>query len=180
MRHAISAYQDLTKSGINPEEISLLSRYEVMCHPGDREVATAVTAGGAGGAVIGGLAGLVVGLGVFTIPGLGQIAASGTLASILGSALAGAGAGGIGGGLLFNELLKLSIPKDEARLYEEGLNCGSVLLTVHVAENQIPQVGDILENNRANNIETIENMRNAGMLQKFDKEIDPEETNVFL
>lgn len=85
--------------------------------------------GAAGGAAVGGLAGLLVGLGALTIPGIGPVVAAGSLFSTLGSALAGSAIGAATGGWI-SGTLGLDVPEVTARAFEEGVTRGGVLIMV--------------------------------------------------
>lgn len=87
--------------------------------------------GAASGGILGGLGGLVVGLGLLTIPGLGQIAAAGPLAAALTGAGIGAGGGGIVGALV-----GLGMPEEQAKQYEGFLKQGKIIVMVEADEGQ--------------------------------------------
>jgi len=90
------------------------------------KVQDAATAGGGTGALVGGALGSLVGLVGLTIPGVGPFIVAGP---ILG-ALAGAGFGGVLGEIA-GALLGLGMSEGEARLYEERVKSGRVLISVH-------------------------------------------------
>jgi uncharacterized membrane protein len=78
---------------------------------------------GAGiGAALGGSLGILAAVSVLAIPGIGPLLIAGPL---LG-AFAGAAAGGAVG-----VLVGIGIPEDEARLYEERLKKGGLLVSIH-------------------------------------------------
>ncbi|MFC4401769.1 low temperature-induced protein [Gracilibacillus xinjiangensis] len=87
--------------------------------------------GAASGGLLGGLGGLVVGLGLLTIPGIGQIAAAGPLAAVLTGAGVGAGGGGIVGALV-----GLGMPEEQAKQYEGFLKQGKIIVLVEADEEQ--------------------------------------------
>lgn len=91
--------------------------------------------GAASGGILGGLGGLVVGLGLLTIPGIGQIAAAGPLAAALTGAGIGAGGGGIVGALV-----GLGMPEEQAKQYEGFLKQGKIIVLVEVDEEQQDRV----------------------------------------
>src|SRR5690242_10393517 len=103
MNEAEGAVRELTANGFPPENIS------VVAHDGreergdkilaDSSRADAAGVGATGGAVLGGLAGIVLGFGVLAIPGLGPIIAGGPLIAGLTGASVGAALGGLVGGL---------------------------------------------------------------------------------
>src|SRR4051812_33384585 len=89
------AVQALVNSGFSRDDIGLVAnntdnRYNAETTTGHPHDMGSTTAKGAGtGAVLGGIAGLVVGLGVLAIPGIGPIIAAGPIITTL----AGAGIG---------------------------------------------------------------------------------------
>jgi hypothetical protein len=113
--------RELENNGFRREDIGLMAsdvRGEYSRYMGDRPSemqADAVgenAAEGAGiGAVMGGIGGLVVGLGLLTIPGIGPVLAAGPLAT----ALAGAGIGAAAGGLI-GALTGLGVPEEQAHI----------------------------------------------------------------
>jgi len=89
--------------------------------------------GGAVGAVVGGTLGALAAIGTsLVIPGLGLI-----IAGPLAAGLAGAGAGGVSGGLI-GALVGWGIPQDKARIYEEGIKNGGIVLAVDKNEKLPP------------------------------------------
>ena len=73
----------------------------------------------------GGVAGLLAGLAMITVPGLGPVIAAGPLAVALGATGVGAVLGGLLGGLT-----SLGVPDDHAGLYAEGVRRGGSLVVV--------------------------------------------------
>jgi hypothetical protein len=100
------------------------------------------------GTVVGGLGGLLVGLTELAIPGIGWVAAAGTLATTLLGAAAGAAAGG-----LFAEVEKLGVPKDKTGYYAEAVRRGGTLVFVRLAEEQVDEAMAIMERHQAVDIE---------------------------
>src|ERR1700677_4775229 len=87
------------------------------------------TAGAGGGAVVGGAFGLLMGMGALVIPGVGPVLAAGPVLS----ALVGAGAGATVGGLA-GALIGMGMPEYEAIQYEEKMNGGNILISVHTED----------------------------------------------
>ena len=82
-------------------------------------------AGAATGGTLGGIIGAIAGIGgAVIVPGVGAIAGP------LAGALAGAGAGGAAGTLL-GALVGAGIPEDHAKVYEEDVKNGGMMLGVH-------------------------------------------------
>ncbi len=131
------AYQvisDLHQAGFRDEQIGFITRdkHDVSAEetqatellPEDVEKGTGhgVVAGG----VVGGLAGAAASL---LIPGLGPALAGGILATIGGMAV-GAAAGG-----LIGTLVKIGIPEDEARHYNDEVHSGRTIVIVQANDN---------------------------------------------
>lgn len=139
------AIEDLVSAGFRREDISLTARSEehgeIEGGIGHESEAGSGAATGAGiGAGIGGIGGLLVGLGLLTIPGLGPIVAAGPLAA----ALAGAGVGAVAGGLV-GGLVGLGIPEEDASRYAEGVRQGGYLVIVNSPDADADRAADILD-----------------------------------
>jgi hypothetical protein len=105
--------------------------------------------GGASGAVIGGTLGWLVGIGNLAIPGVGPFLAAGPIMV----ALAGIGVGGTVGGLA-GALIGLGIPEHGAKQYEDRIQGGATLLSIHTDDpERIAKAEKILENTGAQHIE---------------------------
>ena len=100
------------------------------------------------GAVLGGIGGVLLGLGLLVIPGLGPLAAAGPLVA----GLTGAGVGAVTGGLI-GALVELGIPEEQAGYYAEGVRRGGTLVTVNSPDHLISSVVDTLNRNGAIDIE---------------------------
>lgn len=89
----------------------------------------ASTAAAAGG-LVGGSLGLLAGIGAISIPGLGAFIAAGPLmAALSGSAIGGSL------GLFVGALVGMGIPEYEAKHYQDSLNAGNFLISVHTENN---------------------------------------------
>jgi len=126
---ATGALNALREADFHPEQVSVLSRDTATAE--QLAVDTDMVADEAGrgamtGTLLGGLAGWLIGLSAFAIPGVGPIVGAG----IIGTTLAGAGLGAAAGGFV-SALGTYGIPDVEARGYEEALKQGQVLLSVH-------------------------------------------------
>lgn len=144
IQHARETVNDLVSHGFRRDDISLIAsdeqgQFRKELGTGKGEDVKDGAASGAGiGAVLGGLGGLLVGLGLLAIPGFGPILAAGPIATTL----AGAGAGAVTGGIV-GALVDLGIPEENARVYEQGLRNGAVLVAVNTADNMVRQAMDI-------------------------------------
>lgn len=128
---AEEALNGLKAGGFAPEQVSVVAKDSRMVGEitDDAELGSPVEGAGTGaflGGVTGGVLGWLVGIGALALPGLGPIVAAGALATTLGGAAIGAVAGG-----LIGALVDLGIPEEEARVYEESVRGGGILLTVH-------------------------------------------------
>ena len=128
------------------------------------------------GAEVGGVAGLLIGLTGFAIPGLGWIAGAGWLMGLI----MGAGTGAVIGGLV-GALTHAGVPHEDASHYAEGVRRGGILVAVRAQEAQANEVARILSNAGAVNIdERVAQYRQdgyAGADPNIGSEVDEEETS---
>jgi uncharacterized membrane protein len=137
---ARQAVSELEAAGIPSSDISLLAnRYVSEKYADVDDVSDAATGAGIG-AVVGGTAGLLAGLGLLAIPGLGPVVAAGWLASTA----VGAAAGGATGGLV-GALADAGVPEEHAHVYSEVVRRGGTLLSVRTDESRAPKVQSILD-----------------------------------
>lgn len=133
--HAGRAYNDLTtKHGYKSDDVSVLMSDETRKrHFGDVKPGTEFSHGSkaAEGAGVGGATGIGVGAVLggllaaatsIAIPGIGLI-----VAGPLAGAIAGAGAGGAAGTLI-GALIGAGIPEERAKVYDEGIRGGGIVL----------------------------------------------------
>lgn len=129
----------LRASGFQDSEISL-----VMSHlDGDGDIAVeghtkapeGASAGGLGGALLGGALGWAAGIGALAIPGLGPFIAAGPILAALGGATIGGAAGGLAGALI-----GLGFSEYEAKQYESYLSDGNALISVRVENDDDVQL----------------------------------------
>ena len=76
--------------------------------------------------MIGGALGWIVGIGALVIPGFGPFIAAGPILAALSGVAIGAAVGGIAGGLI-----GFGIPESVAKRYEDKLQDGNILISVH-------------------------------------------------
>jgi Protein of unknown function (DUF3341) len=146
------AVDTFLKSGFTTSDISVLLPENLGSKPiathKDTKAPEGATAGGAGGAVVGGTLGLLAGIGALAIPGLGPFIAAGPIMA----ALAGMGVGGAVGGVV-GALVGMGIPEYEAKRYEGRIQKGGILLSVHCdTSDQIKRAKEIMKNNGAEDI----------------------------
>jgi Protein of unknown function (DUF1269) len=110
----------------------------------DTKIPQAAGAGAGIGAALGGTLGWFAALSGLVIPGLGPLLIAGPLFG----AFAGATAGGAVG-----VLVGLGIPEDEAKLYEDRLKKGGILVSVHTDSHaKANQARAILQNTAATDV----------------------------
>ncbi len=137
---AESVIHRLQEEGYSPKNMSIIMKdaeeaREIENNTG-ADVARGAVSGGTTGAVLGGILGLIASA---AIPGLGTIFVGGPLAASLGltgaaaTTASGAVTGALAGGLL-GALTGLGLSNDEARVYEEHIKQGGILLAVPVEE----------------------------------------------
>lgn len=154
---AEAAITELRSLGVNDADISYLYVSEqgtTVTEDGKGEqVAEGAAAGATTGAVVGALAGLAVANGI--LPGLGTLFVAGPLAAALGltgaaattaaGAMTGAAAGGVVGALG-----GLGVSGDEARIYEERIRTGGILVTA--VTDKVDAAREVFANNGAEEI----------------------------
>lgn len=109
----------------------------------DEGMASGATAGGIIGAILGSMATASA----IAIPGLNLIVAGAAV-----STLAGLGAGATAGGFI-GALVGAGIPEHEAKIYQDSLKSGSILLAVDAKDSQQKKaIKDILQRQDTHNI----------------------------
>jgi uncharacterized protein YjbJ (UPF0337 family) len=131
---AESAYNSLTGRGYSQDDVNLLMSDDTRKkHFGDdanTDLGSKAMEGAGAGSAIGGTIGAIlaalvtVGTSV-VIPGLGVV-----IAGPIAAALAGAGAGGLTGGII-GALVGAGIPEDRAKLYDEDIRNGGIVMGVN-------------------------------------------------
>lgn len=166
LAEARQVVDDLVRSGINQEQISLLvqdpkNRYGDYLNPVETDAGDAssgAAAGAVSGAVLGGLSGVLLGLGAVIIPGIGPVIAAGPIVAGLVGAGVGAAAGGVAGALI-----SWGIPEEEAVYYTEGIRRGGTLVAVKALDGQVEQITGIMnQHNPINLRERADLWRSSG------------------
>ena len=137
---ARQAVSELEAAGIASSDISLLANKHVSAQYADVDDVSKAAAGAGIGAVVGGTAGLLAGIGLLAIPGLGPVVAAGWLASTALGAVAGGATGGIVGALV-----DAGVPEEHAHVYSEAVRRGGTLLSVKIDESRAEKVHSILD-----------------------------------
>jgi hypothetical protein len=141
---ADKALERLEAIGVMPSQVSILATDETRGRHFTLQNSTKAEEGATAGAALGGLAGAVAAAlasaGAIAIPGMNII-----VSGYLISALAGLGAGAATGGVV-GALIGLGFPEHEAKLYEEELRSGNILLAVKPKDaEQRKRVQEILD-----------------------------------
>lgn len=150
-RAAEDALRQIENLGITEDHISLIVTDETHGNSFNIEEHSKADEGLATGATAGGLVGLVIGAlstaTAMAIPGL-NIVVSGALVS----AMAGLGAGAASGGII-GALVGAGIPEHEAKIYENEVKTGAILMAVETEDKEMrDRVKEILEREDAYNI----------------------------
>jgi hypothetical protein len=145
------ALLNLEAIGVTQDQVSLVATDETRGNSFNIETGNKVDEGVAAGATAGGLIGAALGslatATAIAIPGLNVVVA-GTLVS----AMAGLGTGAVAGGLL-GGLIGSGIPEHEAKIYENEIKNGAVLMAVKPVDGeQKKQIKDILKREDAYNL----------------------------
>ena len=120
----------LKAAGFPSDSISVLfadkSETRSFADDEDTKAPERAAKGATTGAGIGAVLGWLAGIGLLAIPGVGPFIAAGPIMGALGGAASGAAAGGIIGALT-----GLGVPEHEAKVYDERIRSGNVLVSVH-------------------------------------------------
>ena len=127
---AIEAARRVKDSGLRTSDISIVTN-EQNATPSNDKISKGTVSGG----VLGGAAGLLLGLGTIAIPGLGMVAAAGPIAGLLGGAVTGG---------IVGALVDLGIPQQKSEEYEKDIKDGNTLWSMEVEEANFESVRNIL------------------------------------
>lgn len=165
---AEAAIENLKDAGYDPEEISVIMRDvkegEVLAEDTGTKVAGGAVSGATTGGVIGGIAGLLVGVGAIAVPGIGGLLIGGPIAAALGltgaaaSTVSGAVTGALAGGLL-GALVSLGLPEDTARIYEERIREGAILVAVPTDEGEETEARGLMEEQGSDQTRYVETQK---------------------
>lgn len=163
MKHVLGLFRDKESAdaalkgimdlGYTKDDISVIARHgEVRIEEKEESVSGEMAASGAGGgAILGGLAGLLVGVGALAIPGLGPIVAAGPIVTALTTIAAGTGLGAAAGGIL-GALMGLGVTREEAEIYAEGIKRGGIVMAIQAKDDDVARVEDAMRSAGAEDI----------------------------
>lgn len=137
-KSAEAAYKAAIARGYSPDDISIFmteatrNNYfqgkKVVTEMGDKSMEGLAIGGALGGTTIGVLGAILALSSTIVVPGVGLV-----IAGPLAAGLVGAGAGSIAGGLL-GALIGAGIPEERARIYENGIKDGGIVMGVNSDE----------------------------------------------
>jgi hypothetical protein len=125
----------LRDAGHTYDEVSVLfpdrQGTQDFAHRNSTKAPEGAVAGVAAGGILGSALGLAAGVGALAIPGCGPLIAAGQIMAALSGAAIGATVAGIGGALV-----GLGIPEYEARMYEDKVKNGNILVACHCHDSE--------------------------------------------
>lgn len=141
----------LENAGVREDQVSVVVTEESLGNHFRIEEKSRADEGVAAGATFGGVVGAILGsvlaAGTIAVPGLNLV-----VVGSLASGLAGLGAGAAAGGLA-GALIGAGMNEHEARLHDDGVKKGNILLAIEPeTDAQLANVENILRNSDAGNI----------------------------
>jgi len=147
---AEEAVRKLEQGGVPIQKISIIGRDFQLREDvqGYYRPSDAAKEGAGFGAWFGGLWGMLMGFGLFLLPGAGPLIVLGPLAGLIAGAISGAGVGALVSGLM-----ALGIDKEKALKLQARLQAGEFLVTVAGMPEEIERARQILQNSKPVEIE---------------------------
>lgn len=156
--NAEDAINALGQNGISSKDISIVIKDDAIVQEITKNTGGKMVGGVTTGGIVGGIAGLLIGIGSIMIPGIGGLLIAGPIALGLTGAAAttvsGVLTGALAGGLL-GGLIGLGLPELEAEVYEKNIQAGSILLGVPTSNQTESNVRNILEKYYGQHVKTI-------------------------
>jgi hypothetical protein len=157
-RDAEAAVAEAVQAGAARDKVALLANTSSGDHPAlalnpafareefdaDSTAQSGLVTGAEVGIGLGGLLGFLAGISSVAIPGIGFLIAAGTWATVAAGAAAGGAVGAIVGALTDH-----GVSDKDAHLFAEGLKRGGTLITLVVAEDQVPAMTAIFKKHGA-------------------------------
>jgi uncharacterized membrane protein len=170
IQQAHRVVQDLVGHGFPHRSISLVTRdekgeYAKLLEHNQSESLTKENVGG--GAIIGGLTGLLIGLGALTIPGIGAAVAAGPLFGIVG-----AGVGAVTGGIV-GALVDVGVPEQTAHYYAEAVRRGATLVLVSADPKLADRARQIIDRHQPSSLESKATQWRSSGWTAFDPNAEP-------
>lgn len=161
---AETAVEDLEMVGYEAKDISIVMKHKEkdkdLTQDTGTNVANSAVSGAVTGGVIGGIAGLLIGIGAIAVPGIGALLIGGPIAAALGitgaaaATVSGATTGVVAGGLL-GALMGFGVTQEDAKVYEEKIKKGGILVAVPAQEGKEEEVIIILNDNGADQVRSV-------------------------
>jgi uncharacterized membrane protein len=151
---AEAAVQDLQQQGVAADQISALLRHNEVSASAEEAIALDREAEETGedvaiGGTVGGLAGLLGGLALFSVPALGPFLGVGVLATTIGGVAIGSAVGE-----RMAHLSTLGVPHERAQRYGSALEAGQLVLSVSARNaEEVMRVREILARHQADEID---------------------------
>ncbi len=160
------AFLNLLKIGYKNQDISVVIKEDLVLNKDKGQkggiASSSLKSGILSGGLIGGFAGILVGLSAIFVPGIGAVLIAGPLASMLGIGgaaavtLSGVVTGVLAGGLAAG-LVEIGLEKDAANFYERLVKKGGILVYVPVNnENSANDIKRIFIENGGNYVKEVE------------------------
>jgi uncharacterized membrane protein len=134
------------------DDISVISKdaheHEARTH----QIKQNVEDGALTGALTGGVLGLIAGVSAVVVPGFGGLLVAGPLATAWG--LTGGALGALSGGIV-GALVDAGIPEKRAKMYEERIREGEVLVTATTGHGMEEEVRKVMSKHNVDEINTI-------------------------
>ncbi|MEZ4522977.1 MAG: general stress protein [Thermomicrobiales bacterium] len=175
---ARDAIHELLDAGYSRDRISLVARdvderYAEELEGIDEDNTGEAIAGGATvGGVLGGIAGVLVGLDAVAIPGIGPVLAVGPIVGGVIGVGAGAATGGLVGGLT-----EAGVDEDEAHTYAEGVRRGGTLVAVQAENEAADAAADILDDHNPVDVDERETRWREDGWERHDSTDEPYTTS---
>lgn len=139
------------------DDISVVAKDESTGKVSTEQVEQSVADGAAAGAVTGGMAGILTGvlasLVSVALPGVGTVLVAGPF--VTSWALAGGALGALTGGIV-GALVDAGFDENKAKMYEESILRGEVLIAVTSDPDAQPAIVDILQKYGVYEVDTVE------------------------
>lgn len=153
-----NAVAELKQRGYT-DDISVVAKDDqdlsTSSHDIKQDLTDGTVAGAATGGAIGVVTGLLAGVVSLVLPGVGPLIVAGPLAATWG--IAGGALGALAGGIV-GALVDAGIPEEKAKMYEDRIKAGDVLVTVETDDAHVDDVKRILESHSVQQSETLHNV----------------------
>jgi len=136
--------QALVEAGVDRGHVSLLRKEPVEL---EGDVPSRALEGAETGAALGAVGALGLALVSLSVPGIGAAVALGPIALALG----GAGAGAFAGGLM-GALADLGVEMEDARLFQEAVNRGGVLVAAYAEDEAVERIAELFRRHGAEEV----------------------------